>query len=136
MDLNKAMIIGRLTRDPESRQTPNGVSVCNFSMATNFKWGDEEKVEYHNIVAWNKLADICTQYLQKGMKVYIEGRIQTQSWNDKDGKKCYKTEIVASNMIILSNKKEQDTEPSPAMNQPPLPQRPPEDDINVEDIPF
>jgi len=109
MDLNKAMIIGRLTRDPESRTTPNGAAVTSFGLATNFTWTDasgqkQEKVEYHNIVVWRKLAEICAQYLRKGSKVYIEGRLQTRDWEGQDGVKRYRTEIVADNMIMLDSK--------------------------------
>ena len=106
MDLNRVMIIGRLTRDPEGRTTPQGTSVTSFSVATNFIWVDQsgqrqEKVEYHNVVAWRKLADICNQYLKKGGKVYIEGRLQTRDWEGQDGVKRYRTEIIADNMIML-----------------------------------
>ncbi len=106
MDLNKAMIIGRLTADPESRTTPQGTAVATYSVATNFVWTDgsgqkQEKVEYHNIVVWRKLAEICSQYLRKGSKVYIEGRLQTRSWDGQDGVKRYRTEVVADNMIML-----------------------------------
>lgn len=106
MNLNRAMIIGNLTRDPESRTTPNGQSVCNFSVATSSQWTDasgqkQERTEYHNIVAWGKLADICTQYLGKGRKVYVEGRLQTREWEAQDGSKRSRTEIVAENMIML-----------------------------------
>ncbi len=106
MDLNKVMIIGRLTRDPELRNTPNGASVCQIGIATNYVYNNQqtgqkvEQVEYHNIVLWRKLAEIATQYLKKGQRVYIEGRLQTRSW-DKDGVKQYKTEIVGDNMIML-----------------------------------
>lgn len=106
MDLNKAMIIGRLTADPESRTTPQGTSVAAFSVATNFVWTDgsgqkQERVEYHNVVVWRKLAEICSQYLRKGSKVYIEGRLQTRSWDGQDGVKRYRTEVIADNMIML-----------------------------------
>lgn len=106
MDLNRVMIIGRLTRDPEGRTTPQGTSVTSFSVATNFIWVDasgqrQEKVEYHNVVAWRKLADICNQYLKKGSKAYIEGRLQTRDWEGQDGVKRYRTEIIADNMIML-----------------------------------
>jgi len=106
MNLNRAMIIGNLTRDPEARSTPSGQNVANFSVATNRVWKDQqgqrqEKTEYHNIVAWGKLADICTQYLGKGRKVYVEGRLQTRDWEGQDGVKKYRTEIVAENMIML-----------------------------------
>lgn len=107
MDLNKVQIIGRLTRDPEIRTTPNGANVAAFSVATSFNWTDQqgqkkEQTEFHNVVAWRKLADIIGQYLKKGSQVYIEGRLQTRSWEDKEGgKKNYRTEIVADNMIML-----------------------------------
>ncbi len=106
MNLNKAMIIGNVTRDPEVRQTASGASVATFSVATNFFWNDpsgnrQERVEFHNIVAWRKLAEICGQYLRKGSKVYVEGRLQTRDWVGKDGVKRYATEIIAENMIML-----------------------------------
>jgi single-strand DNA-binding protein len=107
MDLNKVMIIGRLTRDPELRNTPNGAAVCQIGLATNFVYTNQqsgqkvEQVEYHNVVLWRKLAEIANQYLKKGQRVYIEGRLQTRTWDDKDGKKNYKTEVVADNMIML-----------------------------------
>ncbi len=106
MDLNKVMIIGRLTRDPELKTTPNGASVCQLGLATNYVYTNQqsgqkvEQVEYHNVVLWRKLAEIAAQYLKKGRRVYIEGRLQTRSW-DKDGVKQYKTEIVCDNMIML-----------------------------------
>jgi len=107
--LNKVMLIGNLTRDPESRSTPDGTQISNFSIATNFSWTDQsgqrqDRTEFHNIVAWRKLAEICNQYLRKGTKVYVEGRLQTRSWDDATGQKKYRTEIVADNMIILENK--------------------------------
>ena len=106
MNLNKAMIIGNLTRDPEVKNTPAGATVASFAIATNFVWVDQsgqkqEKVEFHNVVAWRRLAEICGQYLHKGSKVYIEGRLQTRDWTGQDGVKRYRTEIVAENMIML-----------------------------------
>jgi single-strand DNA-binding protein len=106
MDLNKAMIIGRLTRDPELRNTPNGTPVATFSMATNYVWTDQsgqkqEKAEFHNIVAWRRLAEICAQYMKKGSKIYVEGRIQTREYLDQTQQKKYFTEIVMDNMIML-----------------------------------
>ena len=106
MNLNKAMIIGNVVRDPEMRTTPNGQNVTSFSVATNLVWTDQsgqkqEKVEFHNVVAWRKLAEIVGQYLKKGSKVYIEGRLQTRSWDDPNGVKRYRTEIIADNMIML-----------------------------------
>lgn len=113
MNLNKAMIIGNVTRDPDVRQTANGATVASFSVATNFFWNDpsgqrQERVEFHNIVAWRKLAEICGQYLRKGSKVYVEGRLQTRDWVDKaTGQKRYTTEIVAENMIMLDRQNRQ-----------------------------
>lgn len=147
MDLNKAMLIGRLTRDPEARTTPQGTSVTSFSVATNFRWKDatgnqQDKTEYHDIVAWRKLAEICAQYLKKGAKVYIEGRLQTRSWDDQSGNKRYRTEIVADNMIMLDSKGSGGgSAPFPSnasATATPVPPPPPpaDDEIRVEDIPF
>ena len=109
MDLNKVMIIGRLTRDPEARTTPQGIAVTNFSVATSRVWKNDqgvqqENTEFHNVVAWRRLAEICAQYLAKGRQVYIEGHLQTRSWEGQDGQKRYRTEIVADNMIMLGSK--------------------------------
>jgi single-strand DNA-binding protein len=109
MNLNKAMVIGNLTRDPEVKTTPSGQTVASFSVATSFTWNDQagqkkENVEFHNIVAWRRLAEVCGQYLKKGSKVYIEGRLQTRNWVDKNtNAKMYRTEIIAENMIMLSS---------------------------------
>ena len=108
--LNKATLIGNLTRDPELRFTPQGAAVCTFSVATNRQWTTEsgekkEDVEFHRIVAWNKLAELCAQLLAKGRKVYVEGRLQTKSWNAQDGAQRTTTEIVISSMIILDSKR-------------------------------
>lgn len=113
MDLNKVMIIGRLTREPELRTTPNGASVCQIGLATNYVYNNQqsgqkvEQVEYHNVVMWRKLAEIANQYLKKGQRVYIEGRLVTRSWDAQDGTKRSKTEIVADNMIMLDGGKGQ-----------------------------
>ncbi|MBD3360950.1 single-stranded DNA-binding protein [Candidatus Peregrinibacteria bacterium] len=109
MSLNKVQLIGNLTRDPEMRQIPGGQVVTTFGMATNLVWTDQSgerqsKAEFHNIVAWRKLGEICGQYLKKGGKVYIEGRLQTRDWEGEDGVKRYRTEIVADNMIMLDKK--------------------------------
>ena len=106
MDLNRATIIGRLTRDPEVKTTPSGQTVANLSAATNRVWTDksgvkQEKVEFHNIVIWGKLAEIAGQYLSKGRQVYLEGRLETRDWTGQDGVKKYRTEIVADNMFML-----------------------------------
>lgn len=102
MYLNKAIIYGNLTRDPELRALPNGGQVANFSVATNRVWKDkngakQESVEYHNVVIFGRTGEVAAQYLKKGRPVLIEGRIQTRSWDDKEGKKNYRTEIVADN---------------------------------------
>jgi len=109
MSLNRAQLIGNLTRDPEMKQIPGGQVVTSFGIATNFTWTDQSgqkqsKVEFHNIVAWRKLAEICGQYLKKGSKVFVEGKIQTQDWEGEDGVKRYRTEIVIDNMIMLDKK--------------------------------
>ncbi len=104
--LNKVMLIGNLGKDPELRYTTSGVAVATFTIATNESWKDQEgnlqeRTEWHNIVAWRKLAEICGEWLKKGKKVYIEGRIQTRSYDDKSGVKKYVTEIVADDLIML-----------------------------------
>lgn len=107
MDLNKVMIIGRLTRDPEMKATPSGANVTQIGLATNYVYTNQqtgqkvEQVEYHNVVVWRKLAEIASQYLKKGQRVYIEGRLQTRSWDAQDGTKRSRTEIVGDNMIML-----------------------------------
>lgn len=105
--LNKVMLIGNLTRDPNLRFTPNNTAVASFSIATNRSWtpadGGEkqEKADFHNIVAWSKLAEVCGQLLHKGDKVYVEGRLQTRDWKNKDGQDQRTTEIIIDNMILL-----------------------------------
>ena len=113
MNLNRAMIIGNLTRDPETRTTPGGATVSSFGVATTSTWKDasgakQERVEYHNIVAWGKLAEICQQYLGKGRKVYVEGRLQTRAWEDKDGQKRYTTELIANTITSLEPRPRED----------------------------
>ncbi|MBT3317502.1 single-stranded DNA-binding protein [bacterium] len=108
--LNKVMIIGRLGGDPETRYTQqNNTAVTNFTVATSEKWTDrdgqrQEKTEWHRVVAWGKLGEICGQYLAKGKQVYVEGSLQTRQWDDKDGQKRYTTEIKASGMQMLGSK--------------------------------
>jgi single-strand DNA-binding protein len=104
MNLNKVFLIGNLTRDPEARALPSGQAVSSFGLATNRMWTDSQtkekkkQAEFHNIVAFGKLAEICNQYLNKGKLVYVEGRLQTRSWDDQEGNKKYRTEIVADGM--------------------------------------
>lgn len=109
MSLNRVQLIGNLTRDPEMKQIPGGQVVTTLGIATNLTWTDQSgqkqnKAEFHNVVAWRKLAEICGQYLKKGSKVFIEGRLQTRDWEGEDGVKRYRTEIVADNMIMLDSK--------------------------------
>jgi len=104
--LNMVQLIGRLGKNPEVRYTSSGSAVANFSMATNENWTGKdgqknERTEWHNIVAWGKLGEICGEYLTKGKQVYIEGRLTTRSWEDRDGNKRYTTEVRADNMIML-----------------------------------
>ena len=122
MDLNRAQIIGNVTRDPELRTIPTGQNVCTFGIATNMQWTDQQgqkqqRAEFHNIVAWGKLAEICSQYLAKGRRVYLEGRLQTREWEAQDGAKKNRTEIVADNMIMLDR--------APAGQQPTYNNQPP-----------
>ena len=110
--LNKVLLIGNLTRDPEMRYTNSGTPVVTFGMATNKSWKDEdgetkEIAEFHNLVAWNKMAEICQQLLAKGMKVYVEGSLNTRSWEAEDGSTRYKTEIRVEDMILLDSKGKQ-----------------------------
>lgn len=107
--LNKVILIGNLTRDPELKYTPSGAAVTTFSIATNRQWTTDsgekkEDAEFHRIVAWNKLAEICSQLLTKGRKVYVEGRLQTRSWQAQDGSQKQTTEVVINDMIVLDPK--------------------------------
>lgn len=145
MNLNKVMIIGNLTRDPESRTTPSGQTVTSFAVATNLMWTNpsgekQKKTEFHNIVAWRRLGEICAQYLKKGHKVYIEGRLQTRDWEGKDGVKRYRTEIIAENMIMLDTKggsgNDASSNQSSQASDFSQPAPAPEDEIQIEDIPF
>jgi single-strand DNA-binding protein len=147
MYLNKAMIIGNLTRDPELKSLPSGVQVSSFGVATNSVWRDKdgnkkEDTQYHNIVVFGRQAETVSQYLRKGSSVLVEGRIQTRSWEGQDGKKNYRTEIVAdrvqfgpkssgssaANQAVPEDKSEE-TPPLDTIEYP-------EGDPNVEDIPF
>jgi len=152
MDLNKVMLIGRLTRDPESRTTPQGTPIANFSIATSRVWKDQqgqqkEQTEFHNVIASRRLGEIVGQYLKKGRQVYIEGHLQTSSWDDKTtGQKRYRTEIVADNLIMLGSKGDStgssaslpsaQSAPalSPAMSVTTTPIS--DEEIRIEDIPF
>jgi len=162
MSLNRVQLIGNLTRDPEIKQIPGGTTVATFGVATNFNWTDQSgakqsKAEFHNVVAWRKLAEICGQFLRKGSKVFVEGRLQTRDWEAEDGTKRYRTEIVADNMIMLDRKgdfeggsggsyagasvdrepagiKNSKTEDAPANE---VAQEPaPAGDVSIDDLPF
>lgn len=146
MNLNRAQIIGNLTRDPESRTTPTGQNVCSFSIATTYSYKDAQgqrvdKPEYHNIVAWGRLAEICGQYLAKGRKAYVEGRLQTRDWTAQDGTKRNRTEIIAENIILLDRPGTAGavagTTPRAESNEPiAVPVQNTEEEIKIEDIPF
>ncbi len=115
--LNKVQLIGNLTRDPELKYTPTGAAVCTISLATNRSWTTDtgekkEEADFHRLVAWNKLAEICGQLLKKGRKIYVEGRLSTRSWQDKDGQTKYMTEVILSDMILLDSKGAGDSDTS------------------------
>ena len=120
--LNKVMLIGNLTRDVDLRYTPSGTAVATFGLATNRGWTTDagernEDVQFHRVVAWSKLAEICDQLLFKGRKVYIEGRLQTRKWTGQDGNQKETTEIVAENMMILDTKQREGGAPAPAPSE-------------------
>jgi len=136
--VNKVIILGNLGQDPELKSTPSGASVATVSIATSESWTDKasgekkEKTEWHRVVFWNRLAEIVGQYLRKGSKVYIEGRLQTRKWQNKDGVDQYTTEIIASEMQMLGGKQNQES-PAPA----PKPERRVEKGAAEDDaIPF
>ena len=155
--LNKAQLIGNVTRAPEVKMAGTQ-KVATFGIATNFSWTDQtgqrkEKAEFHNIVAWRKLAEICEQYLRKGSKVYIEGRIQTRDWEGEDGVKRYRTEITVDNLIMLDKKGEgtsptysESSEEGSSFQAPRAPRsikaksdsapQPAEEEVSVDDLPF
>lgn len=142
------MLIGNLTRNPETRTTPQGQTVCSFGIATNRRWTDksgqkQDQAEFHNIVAWGKLAEICGQYLVKGKKIYADGRLQTRKWQGQDGVEKNRTEIVLENMEMLDSRGggSQSAPPSGAISvesheQAPAPAAEEDEGIKVEAIPF
>ena len=137
--VNKVILIGRLGQDPEVKFTQSGTAVVNFSIATSETWKDKdsgeknEKTEWHKVVAWRRLAEICGEYLHKGSQVYIEGKLQTRSWEDQDGNKRWTTEVVANQMTMLGSKGDVSDrqDPSP-QNQ----QSSQEDTFPEDEIPF
>ncbi len=141
--INKAIIIGRLGRDPEMRYTPDGTAVANFSVATSEEWKDKntgekkERTEWHRVVAWRRLGEICGEYLSKGRQVYVEGRLQTRSW-EQEGVTRYSTEIVATDIQFLGSRNDTPGGGQPSRNQPAdqgYPE-PPMADTQDDDIPF
>ncbi len=139
--VNKVILIGNLGKDPELRYTPGGQAVASFSLATSEKWRDkdgvmQDKTEWHNIVVWGRQAEIAKEYLAKGRPVYLEGRIQTRSWDDKDGNKRYTTEIVVQRMQFLGGRDQAGSGGGTGEGKPPEP--PPANDISGEDddLPF
>lgn len=158
MNFNRAVIVGNLTRDPEVRTTPNGQTVANFGVATNRIWKDQtgnkqQQAEFHNIVAFGRLGEICSQYLKKGGLVLIEGRIQTRDWQGQDGVKRYRTEIIADNMQLgprnaglgVTNQSAPQGEEIPTVNideEPPVEnnnannERKADGEVNIDEIPF
>ncbi len=139
--VNKVILVGRLGKDPEVKYTQSGVPVARFSMATDEVWKDQsgekqQRTEWHTIVAWRKLAEICGQYLNKGKLVYIEGRLQTRNWEDKDGNKRYTTEIQADNMVMLGGKSDEAKSDKGAAAAAASSSTSLEPEITDEDIPF
>jgi single-strand DNA-binding protein len=129
MSVNKVIILGRLGQDPEMKYTPSGSAVCNFSLATTENWTDksgqkQEKTEWHKIVVWGKLAELCNQYLAKGRQAFIEGKLQTRSWDDKEGQKRYTTEILATTVQFIGGAKDavntKTVDQTTGMNQSPV----------------
>lgn len=153
MNLNKVILVGRLTQDPQLRSTPSGSPVCSFGLATNRIWVDrssgekKQTTEYHNIVLWRRLAEIASQYLKKGSLVLIEGRLQTRSWDDPSGNRKFRTEIVAERMQLAPKTTQQaamtieaneqatvQQEEIPIIEEEPTEEK--EGEIDVEEIPF
>lgn len=149
MNLNKVILIGRLTSDPEAKTIPSGQKVCSFGLATNRVWTNqetkqkEEKTEFHNIVLWGRLAEIASQYLTKGSLTLIEGRLQTRSWQDQSGNKKYRTEIVGENIQMGPRSQGTFTKQEPIKAEqassteiPIIEEKNKDKEIRVEDIPF
>jgi single-strand DNA-binding protein len=138
--VNKVILVGNLGSDPALRYTPTGTPVCNFNIATTEKFtsksGEKEsRTEWHRIVAWARLAEICNEYLKKGKQVYIEGRLQTRSWEDQNGNKKFTTEVIANNMVMLGRAGEA-TADAPAQEFPPEESAAPTPATNDDDLPF
>jgi len=140
MDLNKVQLIGRLTKDPEVKQTQAGKTMAIFSVATGKSWKNEagekqERTEFHNAVVFGKVADVVNMYCKKGKQVYVEGELQTRSWDDPQGNKKYRTEIIVSNVILLGGFEKQG-DPQQVQEVKQHIQSVEEDAISLEDVPF
>lgn len=144
-DLNKVQLIGRLGKDVELRYTQSGTAVASFSLATGRQWKDssgekQEETTWFNVVAWDKLGEICNNYMNKGSRVYIEGRLQTRKWQDNDGNDRYTTEIVASDVILLDSKNGNDNTPTdeaPRRSKPaPVKDKPQPVEEDSDQLPF
>lgn len=146
---NQAQVIGNVTRDPEVRQTSTGQTVASFAVATNSSWTDkdgnrQEKAEFHNVVVWGKLAEIVGQYVKRGRKVFIQGRMQTRDWTGEDGVKRYRMEIVADNFILLDKAGNptdvgpamMERSPNPAAVKGPDKSVKKEEEVSLDDLPF
>lgn len=144
MSVNKVILVGNLGKDPDLRYTASGTAVCNFSIATTESYKDrdgnkQEKTEWHSIVAWRQLAEICGKYLVKGKQVYIEGKLQTRKWEDRDGNTRYTTEVVADQMQMLGRVGDSPAQQreQPAQSQQEAPSQPEQPSFNPDDdIPF
>ena len=134
--MNKVLLTGRLTRDPELRSLASGSSVATFAVATNeFRGNGKEHAEYHNVVVWDRLAQVCGQYLGKGQQVAVEGRLQTRQWDDDRGARHWKTEVVATSVEMLSGRRKRDYEAESLNSQAVAPGEPGPADGNVNDTP-
>jgi len=136
--INKVILVGRLGKDPEVRHLENGAVVANFSVATSERYKDkdgnrQEKTDWHNVVVWRQLAEIAEKYLRKGSLVYIEGKIRTRSWDDKDGNKKYTTEVVAENFQMLDRKRDETSGP---VEEPEMPAEATAGEETKDDLPF
>jgi len=132
--INKVILIGNLGSDPELRHTQNGTAVANFSIATSEKFKDkngdrQERTEWHRIVAWDKLGELCGEYLTKGRSVYVEGKIQTRKWQDRNGVDKYTTEIIAREIKFLGSKSQNDEQGTGQQHAPPPPPYNPNEDV-------
>jgi len=142
MNLNKTFLVGNLTADPELKNLPSGQAVCSFRLATNRMWTDKDsgekkqKAEFHNIVAWGKLATLASQYLNKGNLVLVEGRLSTRTWDDPSGNKRYKTEIIAENIQFGPKSFQTSEEPKQEKKEEEIPTIEEGEDIDVDEIPF